>query len=88
MVNDSRDQPNSKMKKGIVNGKPILSLFALKQISPSEEILYDYGCEDLWWRNVSTVFLKHAVKLYNYKNSKLYSTGIETKDPTLPSVVL
>uniref|UniRef100_A0A3Q4HZF5 SET domain-containing protein n=1 Tax=Neolamprologus brichardi TaxID=32507 RepID=A0A3Q4HZF5_NEOBR len=48
LVNDDHISPNCEMKK---IGKPHLCLFALKKISPGEEITYNYGqssyaCED------------------------------------------
>ncbi|KAI3365063.1 hypothetical protein L3Q82_010179 [Scortum barcoo] len=50
LVNDEHVNPNSKMKTIKVDGKPHLCLFALKDISPGEEITYNYGDFDWPWR--------------------------------------
>lgn len=52
MVNDAPDQQaNAVMKLKVYGGKEYLCLFALKEIHPGEEILYNYGDEkNLWWR--------------------------------------
>ncbi|XP_056289172.1 N-lysine methyltransferase KMT5A-A-like [Pseudoliparis swirei] len=47
LVNDNHLNPNCKMKAMSVNGKPHLCLFAIKDISPGDEIMYDYG--DSYW---------------------------------------
>lgn len=49
--NDSAS-PNSRMKKIEINGSPLpyLALFATRLISPGEEIVYDYGEDNLPWR--------------------------------------
>jgi len=54
LVNDSKNKPNCRMKKVLINGKLHLCLFAIRNIAPREELLYDYGTTDLWWRIVST----------------------------------
>ncbi|XP_041930274.1 uncharacterized protein LOC121694270 isoform X5 [Alosa sapidissima] len=51
LVNDENIRPNCKMKKLIVEGKPHLCLFALRNIIPGEEITYNYGGTDWPWRN-------------------------------------
>ncbi|XP_034149810.1 histone-lysine N-methyltransferase, H3 lysine-36 specific-like [Esox lucius] len=50
-VNDDHINPNSKMKRLTVGGKPHLCLFATSDIKPGEEISYDYGDSDWPWRN-------------------------------------
>ncbi|XP_028275106.1 serine/threonine-protein kinase PAK 1 isoform X25 [Parambassis ranga] len=50
LVNDEHVNPNSKMKTIKVDEKPHLCLFALKDISPGEEITYNYGDSDWPWR--------------------------------------
>ncbi|XP_033996371.1 N-lysine methyltransferase KMT5A-A-like [Trematomus bernacchii] len=50
LVNDDHVNPNCKMKLNKVDGKPHLCLFALKDISPGEEIAYDYSDSDWPWR--------------------------------------
>ncbi|XP_035390883.1 uncharacterized protein LOC113568688 isoform X2 [Electrophorus electricus] len=44
----------TRMKKIIVQGKPHLCLFAIRDIMPGEEITYDYGGSDWPWRKKST----------------------------------
>ncbi|KAK1784194.1 hypothetical protein P4O66_003972 [Electrophorus voltai] len=50
LVNDEHKGPNCRMKKIIVQGKPHLCLFAIRDIMPGEEITYDYGGSDWPWR--------------------------------------
>lgn len=50
MINDSTI-PNSVMKVVIVENIPRLCVFALRDISPGEEIRFDYGVPDLPWRD-------------------------------------
>lgn len=50
LINDDHRQPNCKMKKINVNGKPHLCLFAVNDIKEGEEITYDYGGSDCPWR--------------------------------------
>ncbi|KAG1927056.1 N-lysine methyltransferase KMT5A [Pimephales promelas] len=52
LVNDDVN-PNCMMKKVIVEGKPHLCLFAAKDITPGEEISYDYGGSDWPWRKAT-----------------------------------
>lgn len=51
-VNDADDkESNAKMRLKVFNGKEYLCLYALRDISPGQEILYNYGDEiNLWWR--------------------------------------
>ncbi|XP_049334436.1 N-lysine methyltransferase KMT5A-A-like [Astyanax mexicanus] len=49
LVNDDDKNPNCKMKI-IVDGEPHLCLFAVRDISPGEEVTYDYGGTDWPWR--------------------------------------
>lgn len=53
MVNDDWREPNCKVKKETVDGKPHLLLFAIRDILPGQELRYDYGKEDAPWRMVS-----------------------------------
>ncbi|KAF7689308.1 SET domain-containing protein 5-like, partial [Silurus meridionalis] len=50
LVNDDHIKPNCKMKRILVEGKPHLCLFALRDIIPGEEITYNYGDGDCPWR--------------------------------------
>lgn len=51
LINDDHVNPNSKIKTIRVDGKPHLCLFAIKDISPGEEITYNYGDSDWPWRS-------------------------------------
>nr|XP_046274081.1 uncharacterized protein LOC124074833 isoform X2 [Scatophagus argus] len=51
LVNDDHKSPNCKMKKIVCKGKPHLCLFAVKKISPGEEITYNYGDSLYPWRS-------------------------------------
>ncbi|KAL6484489.1 hypothetical protein MHYP_G00065340 [Metynnis hypsauchen] len=54
LVNDDHINPNCKMKRLIVEGRPHLCLFALRDITPGEELTYDYGDADRPWRSEVT----------------------------------
>ncbi|KAF4083074.1 hypothetical protein AMELA_G00135880 [Ameiurus melas] len=54
LVNDDHINPNCKMKRIIVEGKPHLCLFALRDITPGEEVTYHYGDADCPWRTKGT----------------------------------
>ncbi|XP_044027833.1 uncharacterized protein LOC122864451 isoform X2 [Siniperca chuatsi] len=51
LVNDDDVSPNCEMKKIVCEGKPHLCLFAVKEISPGEEITYNYGDSSYPWRS-------------------------------------
>ncbi|KAJ8253418.1 hypothetical protein GJAV_G00212730 [Gymnothorax javanicus] len=51
LVNDNHISPNCKIKRIVVEGKLHLRIFAIKDISPGEEITYNYGNADWPWRN-------------------------------------
>lgn len=46
LVNDDHVHPNCKGKRIMVNGRPHLCLFAVREIFPGEEITYNYGVVD------------------------------------------
>ncbi|KAI7790856.1 N-lysine methyltransferase KMT5A-A-like [Triplophysa rosa] len=50
LVNDDHVNPNSKIKIITVDKKPHLCLFAINDISPGEEIRYNYGDSEWPWR--------------------------------------
>ncbi|KAI4822623.1 hypothetical protein KUCAC02_008155 [Chaenocephalus aceratus] len=50
LVNDDHRNPTAKMRQLSVQGKPHLCLFADRDISPGEEITYNYGDSDWPWR--------------------------------------
>lgn len=50
-MNDDNVSPNCEMKKICCDGKPHLCLFAVKEISPGEEITYSYGDSSYPWRS-------------------------------------
>lgn len=51
LVNYDPENPNCIMKKVVHKGKPHLCLFAVKKISPGEEITYNYGDSSYSWRS-------------------------------------
>ncbi|XP_049417180.1 uncharacterized protein LOC125879377 isoform X5 [Epinephelus fuscoguttatus] len=53
LVNDDHIQPNCKVKRIMVQGKPHLCLFAVKEIFPGEEITYNYGDSSWPWRSMA-----------------------------------
>lgn len=55
LVNHGRKDGNCVMKILEFNRRPYLCLFAARDISESEELLYDYGINDLPWE-VCTLF--------------------------------
>ncbi|XP_041811390.1 uncharacterized protein LOC121619625 isoform X2 [Chelmon rostratus] len=52
LVNDDHISPNCKIKKIVYEGKPHLCLFAVRKISPGEEITFNYGDSSYAWRSV------------------------------------
>nr|XP_055075229.1 uncharacterized protein LOC129454679 [Misgurnus anguillicaudatus] len=52
LVNDDHKNPNCKVKTVVVEGKPHLCLFSLRDICPDEEITYNYGDSSWPWRSV------------------------------------
>lgn len=50
-MNDDHLNPNCEMKKIVCEGKPHLCLFAMKKISPGEEITFNYGNASYLWRS-------------------------------------
>nr|XP_055041257.1 uncharacterized protein LOC129428912 isoform X2 [Misgurnus anguillicaudatus]XP_055041258.1 uncharacterized protein LOC129428912 isoform X2 [Misgurnus anguillicaudatus] len=52
LVNDDHKNPNCKVKTVVVEGKPHLCLFSLRDICPDEEIIYNYGDSSWPWRSV------------------------------------
>ncbi|XP_059184397.1 N-lysine methyltransferase KMT5A-A-like isoform X2 [Centropristis striata] len=50
LVNDDNRKPNCKMKTIDIVGMPHLCLFAIKDITPGEEVTYNYGDADWPWR--------------------------------------
>ncbi|KAF4085348.1 hypothetical protein AMELA_G00117160 [Ameiurus melas] len=61
LVNDEHINPNCKMKRIIVEGKPHLCLFALRDITPGEEVTYHYGYADCPWRSKVRMLLLVAI---------------------------
>ncbi|GLD59403.1 uncharacterized protein AKAME5_001140500 [Lates japonicus] len=51
LVNDDHLSPNCEMKKIVCEEKPHLCLFAMKKISPGEEITFNYGNSSYPWRS-------------------------------------
>ncbi|XP_057297310.1 histone-lysine N-methyltransferase set-1-like [Hydractinia symbiolongicarpus] len=59
LVNDSPfNKSNCKMEVVEVDGRPHLCLFSIREISPYEELRYDYGVGGLEWRKVGTFIIK------------------------------
>ncbi|KAM4549543.1 uncharacterized protein V3H82_018798 [Fundulus diaphanus] len=54
LVNDDHLNPNCKVMKISCEEKPHLCLFALRQISPGEEITFSYGDSSYSWRSTET----------------------------------
>ena len=52
LINDEEKRPNAVMKKIVTNTRVSLCVFALRNISPGDEIRYDYGPDDgkMYWR--------------------------------------
>ncbi|XP_069819460.1 uncharacterized protein [Dendropsophus ebraccatus] len=51
LVNDEHRNPNCKIKRIMVDGKPHLCLFAIRDVNPGEEITYNYGGSSWPWRD-------------------------------------
>ncbi|XP_034748086.1 uncharacterized protein LOC117956880 isoform X2 [Etheostoma cragini] len=54
LVNDDHVSPNCEMKKVVYEGKPHLCLFAVTEISPGQEITYNYGDSCYPWRSTES----------------------------------
>ncbi|XP_036430967.1 histone-lysine N-methyltransferase set-1-like isoform X1 [Colossoma macropomum] len=84
LVNDEHKDPNCKMKKIIVQGKPHLCLFAIRDIMPGEEITYDYGGSDWPWRRKSackdTANMKDNVEPSRSASGPVTNAGASTSD--------
>ncbi|XP_067381120.1 uncharacterized protein [Channa argus] len=52
LVNDEHRNPNCRVKTIVVEGKPHLCLFSVRQILPNEEITYNYGDSPWPWRSM------------------------------------
>ncbi|XP_062418690.1 uncharacterized protein LOC134129750 [Pungitius pungitius] len=70
LVNDNHKSPNCIMKKIIVNNKPHLCIFAVKNIEAGSEIDYNYGDSKWPWRQ-------------KVKNYEAPAVTIETEDTPL-----
>ncbi|XP_036419034.1 uncharacterized protein LOC118802695 isoform X2 [Colossoma macropomum] len=79
LVNDEHKKPNCKIKVVEVDGTPHLCLFALRDISPGEEITYNYGDSDWPWRKQ----VKPEASTVRAHQKLLITTGDEVKE-TLP----
>ncbi|KAL2103625.1 hypothetical protein ACEWY4_000493 [Coilia grayii] len=60
LVNDDHQRPNCKMKLLYFNREPHLCMFALRDISPGEELSYNYGDADWPWRKRDQIELSVA----------------------------
>uniref|UniRef100_A0A3B3HU42 SET domain-containing protein n=1 Tax=Oryzias latipes TaxID=8090 RepID=A0A3B3HU42_ORYLA len=56
-VNDEQKNPSCELKTVVYEGKPHLCLFALKKISPGEEITFNYGNRFYPWRSEVRLFI-------------------------------
>ncbi|XP_054637986.1 uncharacterized protein LOC129185220 isoform X2 [Dunckerocampus dactyliophorus] len=72
LVNDDHINPNCKMKKILVKGRPHLCLFALKEIFPGEEISYNYGDSPWPWRSKA-----HCKEPHTTQSEKKLSTSAQ-----------
>ena len=78
---------NAKMKLLEMEGKPILALFALRNIQEGEEIRYCYGVKNLPWKKtqvsilywrlyVFRIFL-HSFAIYMYITDDFFTSNIK-----------
>ncbi|XP_041867585.1 uncharacterized protein LOC121656583 isoform X2 [Melanotaenia boesemani] len=74
LVNDDHINPTCKLKKIFYEGKPHLCLFALRKISPGEEITFDYGSSSYPWRSKET---KEEVKMSEADVSAAASSSVD-----------
>lgn len=68
LANDDHVNPNCKVRKIVCEGKPHLCLFAVKKISPDEEITYSYGNASYPWRQTVGLFILNFVPDFVYKS--------------------
>jgi hypothetical protein len=68
MINDApHGVCNAKMEKITVGKIPHLSLFAAQNISIGQQVTYDYGDENVWWRKVNTIIILTNCYIYILK---------------------
>ncbi|XP_078810930.1 uncharacterized protein LOC101157550 isoform X2 [Oryzias latipes] len=65
-VNDEQKNPSCELKTVVYEGKPHLCLFALKKISPGEEITFNYGNRFYPWRSEEEDSAESSSYEYSY----------------------
>lgn len=82
-VNDSTSKyANCVMQKKVFDGVPRLCLYTRKTINAAEELRYDYGAPNLWWRKTVCFFPKLSrVYIYIENNNfvQIYNVSISTE---------
>ncbi|XP_076733341.1 uncharacterized protein LOC112431519 [Maylandia zebra] len=82
LVNDNHISPSAKMKILNINGKPHLCLFASRDISPGEEIDYNYGDSDWLWRcKTETSQIQKTVSCLKPQPNSFPNNDLDLKHP-------
>ncbi|XP_063343175.1 uncharacterized protein LOC134636870 [Pelmatolapia mariae] len=82
LVNDNHISPSAKMKILNINGKPHLCLFASRDISPGEEIDYNYGDSDWPWRcKTETSQIQKTVSCLKPQPNCIPNNDLDLKHP-------
>uniref|UniRef100_A0AAZ1X859 SET domain-containing protein n=1 Tax=Oreochromis aureus TaxID=47969 RepID=A0AAZ1X859_OREAU len=82
LVNDNHISPSAKMKILNINGKPHLCLFASRDISPGEEIDYNYGDSDWPWRcKAETSQIEKTVSCLKPQPNCIPNNDLDLKHP-------
>ena len=72
LVNDSA-KPNCVMRKKLLDGVPVLCIYALKDLESNTELRYDYGVDSLPWRGkrvrrIYIVLLLRLITMHDLEN--------------------
>ncbi|XP_056407414.1 uncharacterized protein LOC130299346 [Hyla sarda] len=81
LVNDEHRNPNCKIKRIMVDGRPHLCLFAIRDINPGEEITYNYGGSWPWRDKVAEEAAPAAVCCKEEKMDGSYRADLPQPTP-------
>ncbi|XP_067277872.1 histone-lysine N-methyltransferase set-1-like isoform X3 [Pseudorasbora parva] len=82
LVNDNHKTPNCKVKKIVIEGKPHLCLFSVKDIAPGEELTYNYGDANPPWRTRVTRAVPSSEENTPSQEGSCLLTKINSPKPT------
>jgi len=87
LINDNHRKPNCRPKVQVVDGKPHLVFFAIKDISYGEELLFDYGdTGNFPWREVRYNLVFYDPKTFIFETSSQMSFGSKLNPTTFDEI--